>query len=108
MGQHGKTNKHNVRSKYVKSVHCTRPEPRDSPPVHITELALGNVNIQSTPLEWAVRKGGGGPICDARLNRSRSGAPIGQTLPFTFTEYSTLGLYMKIVISQFPTLVPAV
>ena len=58
-------------------------------------------------MEWAVRKGGG-LTCHARLNRSPSGAPIGQTLPFTFTEYSTLGLYMIMFISQFPTLVPAV
>ena len=34
-----------------------------------------NVNIQSTPVEWAVRKGGGGLTCHARLNRSPSGAP---------------------------------
>ena len=33
-----------------------------------------NVNIQSIPVEWAVRKGGG-LTCHARLNRSPSGAP---------------------------------
>ena len=57
-------------------------------------------------MEWAVGKGG--LTCHARLNRLPSGAPIGQTLPFTFTEYSTLGLYMLMFISQFPTLVPEV
>ena len=31
-------------------------------------------------------------------------APIGQTLPFTFTEYSTLGLYMILFMFQFPTI----
>ena len=44
----------------------------------------------------------------ARLDRSPYGAPIGSTLPFTFTEYSMFGLYMVMFISQFPTLVPAV
>ena len=34
-----------------------------------------NVNIQTTPVEWAVRKGGGGLTCHARLNRSPSRAP---------------------------------
>ena len=33
-----------------------------------------NLNIQFTPVEWAVRKGGG-HTCHARLNRSPSGAP---------------------------------
>ena len=33
-----------------------------------------NVNIQYTPVEWAVRKGVG-LTCHARLNRSPSGAP---------------------------------
>ena len=68
---------------------------------------FSNVNIQFTPVEWDVRKGGG-LTCHARLNRSPAGAPIGQTVPFIFTEYSTIGLYMIIGISQFPTLVPAV
>ena len=34
-----------------------------------------NVNIQTTPVEWAVRKGGEGLTCHARLNRSPSWAP---------------------------------
>ena len=34
-----------------------------------------NVNIQSTPVEWAVRKGGVGLTYHARLNRSPSRAP---------------------------------
>ena len=60
-------------------------------------------------MEWAVGKGGG-LTCHAiaRPNKSPSGGPIGQTLPLTFTEYSTLGLYMIIVISYFLTLVSAV
>ena len=69
---------------------------------------FGNVNIQSTPVEWAVRKGGGDLTCHASHDRSHSRAPIVQTLPFTFTEYSTLGLFMIMFIFQFPNLVPTV
>ena len=44
---------------------------------HLTQLDILDFtlsHIQSTPVEWAVRKGGG-LNCHARLNRSPSGAP---------------------------------
>ena len=76
--------------------------------VSLEQEDLGNVNINSIPVEWAVIRKGVGLTCHARLDSSPSGVPIGQTFLTTFTEYSTLGLYMIMFISQFPTLVPAV